>query len=140
MSTGPSTARMKSLVRATPNWPRAGVTFLDVSPLLRDHDSLQACIRALAERYRGRISHVAGIDARGFTLGCARTLAYFMITVRNALRHLLLLYAYMTNTSSYFNACVLTGLRLCSSGFCSQRWLCKFKTSLRICLRLNADC
>lgn len=63
---------VSSLVRKTENWPRQGVSFLDMSALLADSRALKFCIDALAERYGGGgITHVAGIDARGFTVGCA---------------------------------------------------------------------
>lgn len=66
---------VRSFVRKTPNWPREGVTFLDISSLLADVRALRHCIDSLAERYGGgHLTHIAGIDARGFTLGCARKL------------------------------------------------------------------
>lgn len=66
---------VRSFVRQTPNWPREGVTFLDISSLLADARALRHCIDSLAERYgAGHLTHIAGIDARGFTLGCARKL------------------------------------------------------------------
>ncbi|CAN8066197.1 unnamed protein product [Agarophyton chilense] len=66
---------VRSFIHRAPNWPRNGITFLDISPLLADVRALKHCIDSLAERYGGgHLTHVAGIDARGFTLGCA--LAY----------------------------------------------------------------
>lgn len=68
---------VRSLVRRTPDWPREGVNFLDMSPLLADSRALKLCVDCLAERYRGAgITHVAGIDARGFTIGCACKLLF----------------------------------------------------------------
>lgn len=70
---------VRSLVRRTPNWPREGVTFLDMSPLLADSRALKLCVDCMAQRYGGAgITHVAGIDARGFTVGCAcKSLRFF---------------------------------------------------------------
>lgn len=69
---GSKEARCRGLVRRTQGWPRPDITFLDVSPLLCDASALKSCVNALAERYRTQdITHVAGIDARGFGLGCA---------------------------------------------------------------------
>lgn len=68
---GAKESRCRSLIRASPDWPRPGTTFLDISPLLCDPFGLQACVDALVERYKPHVTHVAGIDARGFPLGCA---------------------------------------------------------------------
>lgn len=63
---------VKSLVRESKNWPKQGVTFLDMSLVLADARALKQCVDCLVERYSGGyLTHVAGIDARGFTLGCA---------------------------------------------------------------------
>lgn len=70
-------AYVRSLVRRTPDWPRKGVAFLDMNPLLADSRALKQCIDSLAERYGGGyLTHVAGIDARGFTIGCACKLLF----------------------------------------------------------------
>lgn len=72
-------AYVRSLVRRTPDWPKKGTAFLDMNPLLADARALKQCIDSLAERYGGGfITHVAGIDARGFTIGCARTLLFLL--------------------------------------------------------------
>eukprot|EP00171_Calliarthron_tuberculosum_P015312 IDg15312t1 len=69
---GSKEERCRGLVRRTQGWPQPDITFLDVSPLLCDASALSACVNALVERYRTQdITHVAGIDARGFSLGCA---------------------------------------------------------------------
>lgn len=71
---------VRSLVRRVQDWPRPGVAFLDVNPLLADSRALKNCIDCLVERYGGGyISHVAGVDARGFTVGCARTLSTILL-------------------------------------------------------------
>lgn len=65
----------RSLVRQTVDWPRPGVTFLDISPLLCDPRAFRYCVDALVARYAGvGVTHVAGVDARGFIFGSA--LAY----------------------------------------------------------------
>lgn len=67
-------AYVRSLVRRTLDWPKKGTAFLDMNPLLADPRALKQCIDSLAERYGGGfLTHVAGIDARGFTVGCACT-------------------------------------------------------------------
>jgi adenine phosphoribosyltransferase len=64
---------LKSLVAAVADFPRPGVLFRDISPLLRDH--LDATVAALEELVSepewNAIDAVAGIESRGFILGAA---------------------------------------------------------------------
>lgn len=71
---GTKEGRVRALVRRSENWPRQGTNFLDITPLLCDAAALAACVDALVQRYKSSVTHVAGIDARGFPLGCAGTL------------------------------------------------------------------
>jgi adenine phosphoribosyltransferase len=64
---------LKSLVRDVPDFPRPGVTFKDITPLLADHDGFAAVVAAVAAAGRnaeGRVvvDKVAGMEARGFIL------------------------------------------------------------------------
>lgn len=64
--------RCRGLIKPTTGWPTPGTTFLDLSHLYCDSVALRSCVDALAARYRSAdVTHVAGIDARGFGLGCA---------------------------------------------------------------------
>lgn len=68
---------VRSLVRKAPGWPSPDITFLDLSPLLADVRALRHCVDSLAARYSAAgMSHVAGVEARGFTFGCACTLNF----------------------------------------------------------------
>ena len=59
--------RLKDLVRDIPDFPRPGVGFKDLTPLLADAGALGECVDALAEAYRDvGVRHVLGIEARGF--------------------------------------------------------------------------
>jgi adenine phosphoribosyltransferase len=61
-----------SLVRAVADFPRPGILFRDVAPLLADADGFAAAIAALAAPWRAAGLHaVAGIEARGFVFGAA---------------------------------------------------------------------
>lgn len=54
-------------VRDIPDFPKPGVTFKDITPLLADHAAFASMIDRLAEAFRGRPIHrVLGIEARGF--------------------------------------------------------------------------
>jgi adenine phosphoribosyltransferase len=64
--------QLKALVRTVPDWPKPGVQFRDVTPLLRDGAAFRALTEQLAERYQDHdLAAIAGIDARGFIFGAA---------------------------------------------------------------------
>lgn len=66
---------VRDLVVDVPDFPKPGILFRDITPVLSDGKALRAVIDAFAERYGGRgITHVAGIESRGFIFGTA--LAY----------------------------------------------------------------
>ncbi len=61
---------LAELIRCVPDFPRAGVMFRDVSPLLASPDDFGRCIEALAEPWQDQdVQVVAGIEARGFIFG-----------------------------------------------------------------------
>jgi adenine phosphoribosyltransferase len=63
---------LASYVRDIPDFPRPGIVFKDITPLLADAAAFKACIAALAEPYRGAaIDTVCGIEARGFIFAAA---------------------------------------------------------------------
>ena len=54
-------------IRDIPDWPKPGILFKDITPLLAVPDAFQASIDLLAEHYRGRpIDAIAAAEARGF--------------------------------------------------------------------------
>ncbi|MEO6969110.1 MAG: adenine phosphoribosyltransferase [Rhodanobacteraceae bacterium] len=60
------------LIRDVPDFPKPGVTFKDVTPLLADPGAFAICIDALISPWRARrIDTVLGIEARGFIFGAA---------------------------------------------------------------------
>jgi len=66
---------IKSKVREIPDWPKKGVNFKDITPLIEDSRAFRKVIDAMAKPYLGRkIDKIVGIDARGFILAAA--LAY----------------------------------------------------------------
>ncbi|MEO8451616.1 MAG: adenine phosphoribosyltransferase [Gemmatimonadota bacterium] len=63
---------LKQLVRSIPDYPKPGILFRDITTLLSDARGFAATIEQLAERYGlQRLTHVAGIEARGFIIGGA---------------------------------------------------------------------
>ena len=61
-----------SLIREVPDFPRAGVAFKDITPLLADADGFNAAVEAMAMPWRGiALDAVFAIESRGFILGAA---------------------------------------------------------------------
>ncbi|MET0903265.1 MAG: adenine phosphoribosyltransferase [Acidimicrobiales bacterium] len=60
---------LRSHLRDIHDFPKPGVTFKDITPLLADVDAFRFTVDAIADAWTGAtISHVAGIEARGFLL------------------------------------------------------------------------
>ena len=63
-------AWIAGLVRDVPDFPKPGVVFKDITPLLADPAGLTAVVEGLADAFAGeRIDKVVGIEARGFVVG-----------------------------------------------------------------------
>src|SRR5678815_6124333 len=64
--------RLRAGVRDVPDFPKKGIIFKDITPLLSDHALFRASIDLFLERCRGKeIDKIVGIDARGFLFGSA---------------------------------------------------------------------
>ena len=60
---------LRSRIRDVPDFPKKGIVFKDITPVLADAALLRGVVEALAGRYRGeRIAKVVGIESRGFLL------------------------------------------------------------------------
>ncbi|HOU92434.1 MAG TPA: adenine phosphoribosyltransferase [Polyangiaceae bacterium] len=65
-------AYLRALVRDVPDFPRPGIRFKDITPLVGDVRGLQIAIDALAERLLGHgLDAVVAIESRGFIFGGA---------------------------------------------------------------------
>jgi adenine phosphoribosyltransferase len=76
---------LRSYVRDVPDYPKPGVLFRDITPLLASPDAFRAAVHAMAEPFRdSRPSKVLAIEARGFMFGgaIARELAIGFVPVR----------------------------------------------------------
>jgi adenine phosphoribosyltransferase len=64
---------LKNAISNVPDFPRPGILFRDISPLLRDHfgDTVQALDALLTEAEWADVDALAGIESRGFILGAA---------------------------------------------------------------------
>ena len=66
---------IQSAIRDIPNFPKPGIVFRDITPLLSNGRLFAKTINLLADRYRSqKIDAVLGIESRGFIIGAA--LAY----------------------------------------------------------------
>ncbi|MBN1818065.1 MAG: adenine phosphoribosyltransferase [Sedimentisphaerales bacterium] len=69
---GNKTIDLKEYIREVPNFPKEGILFRDITPLLADKDALAEAIDALAEPFiDSRIDFVVAVEARGFIFGSA---------------------------------------------------------------------
>jgi adenine phosphoribosyltransferase len=59
---------LRRLIRDVPNFPRPGIVFKDITPLLLSPDGLASCVRELAGR-AARPDAVVAIESRGFVFG-----------------------------------------------------------------------
>ena len=65
---------LKTLIREIPDFPKPGIAFKDITPLLTNGPAWQQVVDQLADRYRNKIDIVLGIESRGVLFGSA--LAY----------------------------------------------------------------
>lgn len=63
------TELIRARVRDVPDYPKPGVVFKDITPLLADHVAFGSAIDAVVAHHgRGTVDKVVGIEARGFIL------------------------------------------------------------------------
>src|SRR5437667_9546987 len=56
-------------IRDIPDFPKPGIVFRDITPLLADSGAFRALVDRFVERYRGRADVVLGIASRGWLVG-----------------------------------------------------------------------
>ena len=70
-----NTAELQGLIRDIPDFPKPGIVFKDITPLLLDPAAVRAAVGALADWVRPRdVDFVVAAEARGFILGAALAL------------------------------------------------------------------
>jgi len=81
------TNQIKAAVRDIPDFPKPGIVFKDITPILKDPKLCEAIVDAFLEKLQGsRIDVVAGVESRGFLFGLtlATKLGVPFIPVRKA--------------------------------------------------------
>ena len=62
--------RLRDKIRDIPDFPKPGILFKDITPLVRDPATLRLAVHQLLQPYLGKnITAVAGMEARGFIFG-----------------------------------------------------------------------
>jgi adenine phosphoribosyltransferase len=86
MDDGPAIEPLaKRLIRDIEDYPKKGITFRDITPLLKDPKTFSLCIEELASKLKERkIDYIVGIESRGFIVGAplAQLLGVGFIPVR----------------------------------------------------------
>ncbi len=63
---------LTTLIRDVPDYPKPGIVFKDITPLLRDPSGLAMAVEQMCNPYRGKgIEIVCGAESRGFIFGTA---------------------------------------------------------------------
>ena len=63
---------LEKYIRDIPDWPKQGILFRDITPLLGDAQAFAAAIEALAADFtEAEIDYVAAVEARGFVFGAS---------------------------------------------------------------------
>ena len=64
--------RVRQTLRPIPDYPKPGILFQDITPVLRDGSLLQEVVAEMSRPFRDQgVTYVMGIEARGFILGGA---------------------------------------------------------------------
>jgi len=66
---------LRGLIRDIPDFPKPGIVFKDITPLLNDSQGLPDAVAAMAEPFRGKVDTVLGIESRGFIFGAPVAIA-----------------------------------------------------------------
>jgi adenine phosphoribosyltransferase len=68
--------KFADFIRDIPDFPKKGIVFKDITPLLKDPKAFKAAIDVFSERFKGRdIDYIIAVEARGFILGSALSYA-----------------------------------------------------------------
>lgn len=62
-------ADFRSLIHTVPDFPKKGIQFKDITPLLKDSAAVRFCVDELVPKPNQHIDVVVGIESRGFILG-----------------------------------------------------------------------
>ncbi len=83
---------LRNTIRDIPDFPKPGIIFKDITPVLRSPELFRSVIEAFSDRYRDKgITAIVGIEARGFIFGGALAarmgLPFFPVRKKGKLPH-----------------------------------------------------
>lgn len=64
-----TTEEIKQIIRDIPDFPKPGILFRDITPLIGNARGLAAVVDQIAELWLGKVDMVLGIESRGFIVG-----------------------------------------------------------------------
>lgn len=62
---------LQDLIRDIPDFPKRGILFRDMTPLLLDAPAFRETVERICDPFLKRVDVVAGIESRGFVIGAA---------------------------------------------------------------------
>ena len=66
---------IKAFIAGVPNFPKPGIMFRDISPLLSNPEAFGKSVEMIASGWNGSVDAVVALDARGFVFGAPVALA-----------------------------------------------------------------
>ncbi|MDP7559791.1 MAG: adenine phosphoribosyltransferase [Planctomycetota bacterium] len=70
MTADPNSLRLEDYLRDVPDFPKPGIVFKDITPLLASPEAFRVAVERLTEAVRHlRPTHIAAIESRGFLFG-----------------------------------------------------------------------
>jgi len=69
---------LKSIIRDVPDFPKPGVIFKDITPVLMDENAFRQAVEAMASPFRDKgVTRVVCVEARGYIFGAAIALLLY---------------------------------------------------------------
>ena len=66
---------LQNIITEYPDFPKKGILFRDISPILKNPSAMSHCVDEFAKRYHTNdVDIFAGIESRGFPIACALAL------------------------------------------------------------------
>lgn len=64
--------RVARMIRDVPDYPKPGIVFKDITPMLADPDAFKICLDMMAEQVADEhVDAIVGMESRGFIFGAA---------------------------------------------------------------------
>jgi adenine phosphoribosyltransferase len=61
--------RIAATIRDVPDFPKEGILFKDITPLMKDAALSKDMVKELASHWKGKVDAIAGVESRGFLYG-----------------------------------------------------------------------